>query len=41
VIVPATTVPGVYYVIAHVDRDDAIEEFNEGNNIRSRKITIQ
>ena len=41
VIIPATTTPGVYYVIAVVDPNDGIDEFNESNNLRTRKITIQ
>ena len=40
VVIPAATAAGVYYIIAHVDRDDVVDEFAEGNNTRTRKITI-
>ena len=41
VVIPATTLPGVYHIIAIADLNDDVEEFDEGNNVRTRKITIQ
>ena len=38
--IPASTEAGTYYVIAKSDGDDAIEESQETNNLRSRIITI-
>jgi choice-of-anchor B domain-containing protein len=41
IVIPTTTLPGVYYLIAHVDRDDVVDEIVETNNVRTRKVTIQ
>ena len=41
VIIPAGTTPGVYFVIAVIDPHDDVDEFNESNNRRTWKITIQ
>jgi subtilase family serine protease len=38
--IPASTPAGSYYVIAKGDGDDAIEESQEANNLRSRIIAI-
>jgi subtilase family serine protease len=40
VTIPLVTAPGVYFVLAVADGDGAVTETNEGNNARSRKITI-
>ena len=40
VTIPPATVPGVHFVLAVADGDGAVLETNEGNNVRSRKITI-
>ncbi len=40
VTIPLATAPGVYFVLAVADGDGAVSETNEGNNVRSRKITI-
>jgi hypothetical protein len=41
VVIPSSTVPGVYQIIAIADAGDEIDEFAETNNILSRKVTIQ
>ena len=41
VAIPATTVPGAYQIIAIADLDDEADEFDETNNVGTRKITIQ
>ncbi|HEX9146713.1 MAG TPA: CARDB domain-containing protein, partial [Candidatus Binatia bacterium] len=38
--IPLTTLSGKYYLIAVCDSTDAVVEVNEGNNTRSKKITI-
>ena len=38
--IPASTAAGAYYIIAKGDGDDAIEESQETNNLRSRAISI-
>jgi uncharacterized repeat protein (TIGR01451 family) len=42
VTIPLATAPGVYFVLAVADGDGAVSETTEGegNNVRSRKITI-
>ena len=40
VVVPLSTLPGKYYLIAVCDGTDAVVEVNEGNNTRSKTITI-
>jgi subtilase family serine protease len=40
VVIPLSTLPGKYYLIAVCDSADAVVEVNEGNNTRSKKITI-
>ena len=42
VTIPLATVPGTYFVLAVADADGVgvVEETNEANNLRSRKITI-
>jgi subtilase family serine protease len=40
VTIPAASVPGVYYVIAKADADEAVAETQEGNNSTPRSITI-
>lgn len=40
VVIPLSTLPGKYYLIAVCDSADAVVEVNEGNNTRSRTITI-
>jgi choice-of-anchor B domain-containing protein len=41
VVIPTTTVPGIYHIIAIADLNDEVDEFAETNNIKTRKITIQ
>ena len=41
VVIPATTVPGAYQIIAIADVNDEVDEFAETNNLRARKITIR
>jgi choice-of-anchor B domain-containing protein len=41
VVIPANTVPGVYQIIAIADLDGDVDEFDEKNNLRLRKITVQ
>jgi subtilase family serine protease len=38
--IPASTSPGVYYVIARVDTDHEVMEISETNNSRHTKITL-
>lgn len=40
VTIPATTVPGTYYLIAKTDADNAIAETQESNNTLARSIQI-
>ena len=40
VMIPANTIPGSYFVIAQADADNSIPETNEGNNTRTKAITI-
>jgi subtilase family serine protease len=40
VVIPLSTLPGKYYLIAVCDSADAVVEVNEGNNTRSRTIRI-
>ena len=40
VVIPLSTVPGKYYLIAVCDSADSVVEINEGNNTRSKTITI-
>ena len=39
--IPPAVSPGAYYVIVHADRDNALNEFTESNNVASRKITVR
>jgi subtilase family serine protease len=39
-VIPVSTLPGKYYLIAVCDSADAVVEVNEGNNTRSKTVTI-
>jgi subtilase family serine protease len=39
-LIPASTAPGTYYIVAKTDGGDAIAEALENNNLRARTITI-
>lgn len=41
VTIPAGTAKGVYYLLARVDSDNEVSEFNETNNSKYRAITVQ
>ena len=40
VVIPAGTAPGSYFLIANADGDGSVPESNEGNNIRTKALTI-
>lgn len=40
VTIPAGTAPGVYFLVAKSDGDDAVAEYSETNNTRARALTI-
>jgi subtilase family serine protease len=39
--IPSNTVPRVYYLIGHVDRDGTLPEYNETNNANKYRLTVQ
>ena len=39
-LIPPSTLAGTYYIIAKGDGDDAVQESQETNNLRSRTISI-
>jgi subtilase family serine protease len=41
VMIPADTVPGLYYVIAKADSDQSVAESSETNNTRTRAVQVQ
>jgi choice-of-anchor B domain-containing protein len=41
VTIPAGTAKGLYYLLGRVDSENEVSEFNEGNNSKYRKITVQ
>ena len=40
VVIPAGKAPGSYFLIANADADGSVPESNEGNNVRTKAITI-
>ena len=41
VTIPAGTAKGLYYLLGRVDSENEVSEFNESNNSKYRKITVQ
>jgi subtilase family serine protease len=39
-VIPGSTTPGTYYIIAKADHDDAVVESLENNNTRAKSISI-
>jgi subtilase family serine protease len=40
VVIPAGKAPGSYFLIANADADGSVPESNEGNNVRTKAITV-
>jgi subtilase family serine protease len=40
VVIPAGKAPGSYFLIANADGDGSVPESNEGNNVRTKAITV-
>ena len=40
VVIPAGTAPGSYFLIANADADGSVPESNEGNNVRTKALTV-
>src|SRR6185436_3186915 len=40
VVIPAGTAPGSYFLIANADGDGSVPESNEGNNVRTKALTV-
>ena len=41
VVIPATTVPGAYYLLAVADADRTVVESNEANNVSARPLGVR
>jgi subtilase family serine protease len=41
VTIPPGTANGLYYLLGRVDSENEVSEFNESNNSKYRKITVQ
>ena len=41
VVIPAEKAPGSYFLIANADGDGSVPESNEGNNVRTKAITVR